>query len=156
MLAKSESSSQRFYSLSSQIQIERQAYYSILESTQKGDLDITPWVKWFIECLGRAIERSQKELNSVLNKARFWESLSNISINGCQRRIINLILDDLFYGSLTSSKWAKMTKCLQDAAYRDILQLINLGVLTKNPEGGRSTSYPLTIASKQLSQTNDN
>ncbi len=143
MLARSEKSSQRFYSLSAQIQKERKTYYSILEKTQKGDLEVTPWIEWFLRCLEKSINGANNALNGVLHKAQFWESIAEAPLNGRQKKIINRMLDGLD-GKLTSSKWAKMTKCSQDTAYRDILELLNLGILTKNSEGGRSTSYSLT------------
>lgn len=142
MLAQSEQSSQRFYSLSSQIQRERNVYYTILEQTQKGDLEITTWLEWFIDCLGRAIEGANSTLSAVLFKAQFWQAINKFHLNERQKKIINLLLDG-FEGKLTSSKFAKITKCSQDTAYRDILGLLNFGILTKNPEGGRSTSYSL-------------
>jgi Fic family protein len=144
ILARSESSSHRFYSLSSQIQIERKNYYTILEETQKGNLDITYWIEWFFGCLERAIGSALSSFEVILTKARFWESLAETTLNDRQRKIINRILDG-FEGKLTTSKWAKMTKCSQDTAYRDILDLLNRGILTKNSEGGRSTSYSLVI-----------
>ncbi len=142
MLARSENNPRRFYSLSAQIQIERKNYYAILEQTQKGTLDITLWLEWFFNCLGRAIKDAFSTLDTILHKAQFWEALAEISLNERQKKIINRMLDG-FDGKLTSSKWAKMTKCSQDTAYRDILDLIDQGILTKNPEGGRSTSYSL-------------
>ncbi len=145
MLARSENSSRRFYSLSAQIQIERKYYYAILEQTQKGDLDITPWIEWFFSCLGRAMAKALSTLGTILYKTQFWEALAEVSLNERQRKIINRILDG-FEGKLTSSKWAKMTKCSQDTAYRDILDLINRGILAKNAEGGRNTSYSLIRA----------
>jgi len=142
MLARSENSSRRFYSLSAQIQNERKSYYAILEQTQKDRLDITPWIDWFINCLRRAIEHALATLDKVLIKKQFWESISEISLNERQRKIITRMLDD-FQGKLTTSKWAKMVKCSQDTAHRDILDLIHKGILQKNEEGGRSTSYSL-------------
>lgn len=142
MLARSEKSPQRFYSLSSQIQQERKDYYKILEQAQKGDLEITEWLEWFIDCLGRAIQGANSTLNAVLFKAQFWQEIDKFQLNERQKKIINLLLDD-FEGKLTSSKFAKIIKCSQDTAYRDILELVNFGILTKNPEGGRSTSYSL-------------
>jgi Fic family protein len=144
ILARSEKSSHRFYSLSAQIQKERKNYYTILEQTQKGSLDITPWINWFLGCLGRAIQQAISTLDSVLHKTQFWEMLREVSLNDRQRKIINRMLDG-FEGKLTSSKWAKITKCSQDTAYRDILNLIDLGIFIKNSEGGRSTSYSLVI-----------
>lgn len=141
-LAQSERSLQRFYSLSSQIRSERAEYYKMLERTQKGSLDITPWMEWFLNCLARAIQGAESTLESVLHKAHFWERLSTLPLNTRQRKVINLMLDG-FEGKLTTSKWAKLTKCSQDTAYRDILALVNQGILKVNPEGGRSTSYSL-------------
>ncbi len=145
LLARSEKSSHRFYSLSAQIQIERKSYYGILERTQKGNLNTTSWIEWFFSCLGRAIEKAISTLDAVVHKAQFWEALAEVSLNERQRKIINRLLDG-FHGKLTSSKWAKIAKCSQDTAYRDILDLIDRDILTKNPEGGRSTSYSLKIS----------
>lgn len=142
LLARSERSRQRFYSMSSQIRVERTAYYAILEETQKGDLDITAWLTWFLDCLGRAIDGADAMLASVLNKARFWERYADASFNERQRVAINRLLNGL-EGKLTSSKWAKLCKCSQDTASRDIDDLIERGVLVKDSAGGRSTSYSL-------------
>lgn len=145
LLARSEKSSRRFYSLSAQIQRERKNYYAILEQTQNGTLDITPWIKWFFDCLGRAIENGLSALETIVHKAQFWESIAEFSLNERQRKMINLLLDG-FNGKLTSSKWAKITKCSQDTAYRDIIDLINRGILVKSSEGGRNTSYSLVTS----------
>lgn len=142
LLARSEKSERRFYSLSSQIQKERKNYYVILEKTQKGNLDITNWIEWFLGCLERAIEEALQTLDKVVHKAHFWELLSNVSLNERQNKVLNLLLEG-FKGKLTTSKWAKITKCSQDTAYRDINDLIDKEILIKNPEGGRSTSYSL-------------
>ncbi len=142
MLARSENSSRRFYSLSAQIQKERKSYYAILEQTQKGKLDITLWIEWFFNCLKRAIEDALSTLEKIRSKSQFWEELAEVSLNERQRKIINRMLDG-FEGKLTSSKWAKITKCSQDTAYRDILDLIEKEILTKSSEGGRNTSYSL-------------
>lgn len=142
MLARSEESSQRFYSLSAQIQKERKGYYNILEKTQKGGLDVTPWLKWFLTCLDRAINNAQGTLKHLVQKSRYWETLAETAMNERQRKVINLLLEG-FEGKLTSSKWAKIAKCSQDTAYRDIMDLIHRGILIKNEEGGRSTSYSL-------------
>jgi Fic family protein len=142
LLARSEGSSQRFYSMSAQIQRERNDYYDILEATQKGSLDVTPWLEWFVACLGRAIDGAQTTLASVLLKARFWQTFGTVPINDRQRLVINRLLDG-FEGKMTSAKWAKLTKCSHDTALRDIQQLVENGVLVRNPEGGRSTSYAL-------------
>jgi Fic family protein len=144
MLARSESSPQRFYSMSAQIRQERNDYYDILERTQKGSMDITLWMDWFLGCLGRAIDAAQITLKSVLAKARLWESLAGISLNDRQRLVINRMLDG-FEGKLTTSKYAKLAKCSQDTALRDILPLVEHGALVRNPEGGRSTSYALEL-----------
>jgi Fic family protein len=141
-LARSEDSPQRFYSMSAQIRAERNAYYDRLERTQKGDLDITPWLTWFLECLGRAIEGADGMLNSVLAKAQFWNRLSATTINDRQRKVLNRMLDG-FDGELTSSKYAKLAKTSQDTAARDIADLIAKGALQKDEGGGRSTSYSL-------------
>ena len=141
-LARSERSPQRFYSMSAQIQQERTAYYEILESTQKNDLDITRWLEWFLACLGRAFDRAKTILAAVLSKARFWDRFAGTEFNERQRSMINRLLNG-FEGKLTSSKWAKLEKCSQDTALRDIEDLIKKGVLTKDAAGGRSTSYSL-------------
>jgi Fic family protein len=148
-LARSERSSQRFYSMSAQIRQEGAAYYEILERTQKGSLDITPWMDWFLGCLGRAIEGAQATLGTVLSKARFWEAVGDFPINERQRLVLNRLLDG-FEGKLTTSKWAKLAKCSHDTALRDIAALVERGILVRNPEGGRSTSYALAnISSKE-------
>jgi Fic family protein len=141
-LARSERSSQRFYSMSAQIRQERGGYYDILEQTQKADTDITRWLTWFLECLGRAIDGAETLLGSVLKKARFWEGLGASPINDRQRLILNKLLDG-FEGKLTSSKWAKLTKVSQDTSQRDITDLVERGILVRSAEGGRSTSYDL-------------
>lgn len=141
MLARSEGSSQRFYSMSSQIQRERNAYYDVLERSQKSTLDITPWIEWFLGCLQRAIAASDTALESILVKARFWEAHSGQPFNDRQRSILNRLLDGGFEGKLTSSKWAKLGKCSQDTALRDITDLVERGILLKDDAGGRSTGY---------------
>ena len=141
-LARSEKSAQRFYSMSAQIRQDRDAYYDVLETTQKGAMDITPWMEWFLGCLRRAIEGAQATLATVLAKARFWETFADFSINNRQRLVVNRLLDG-FEGKLTTSKWAKLAKCSHDTALRDILALVERGILVRNPEGGRSTSYEL-------------
>jgi len=141
-LARSENSTQRFYSMSAQIRLERNAYYDTLEQTQKGDLDVTYWLEWFLGCLDRAIEGAEQILADIFRKARFWEAQIRTPFNERQRAIINRLFDD-FEGKLTSSKWAKLAKCSQDTALRDIDDLVKCGVLVKEPGGGRSTSYAL-------------
>jgi len=148
-LARSENSPQRFYSMSAQIRQERTAYYDILEETQKGTMDVTPWMKWFLECLGRAIDGAPTTLSAVLNKAHFWESVSGKAINERQRLVLNRLLDG-FEGRLTTSKYAKLTKCSPDTALRDILALVSENILVRNAEGGRSTSYALASANTGL------
>jgi Fic family protein len=142
VLARSEQSAQRFYSMSAQIRIERQAYYDTLEATQKGNLDITAWLSWFFQCLDKAVVGAESTLASVLRKAHFWEEHSSQLFNGRQRTILNRLLTG-FDGKLTSSKWAVITKCSADTALRDIDDLIKRGVLRKDTAGGRSTSYSL-------------
>ena len=144
-LARSENSPQRFYSMSAQIRQERNAYYDILEETQRGTMDITPWMDWFLGCLGRAIDGAQTTLSAVLAKARFWERIHGVPLNDRQRLVLNRLLDG-FEGKLTTSKYAKLAKCSQDTALRDILPLVKRGILVLNPEGGRSTSYALAQA----------
>ncbi len=141
-LARSERSSQRFYSMSTQIRQERNAYYDILEETQQGTMDITPWMDWFLGCLGRAIGGAQTSLRGVLSKARFWERVQSVPLNLRQRLILNRLIDG-FEGKLTTSKYAKLAKCSHDTALRDILPLVEQGILVRNSEGGRSTSYSL-------------
>lgn len=141
-LARSEQSSQRFYSMSAQIRTERKTYYEMLEQTQIGGLDVTPWLEWFLGCLDRAFDGTEKTLASVLQKARFWEVHAATQLNDRQRLMLNKLLDG-FEGKLTSSKWAKIAKCSQDSALRDILDLVNQGILIKDAAGGRSTSYSL-------------
>lgn len=142
-LARSEKSPQRFYSMSSQIRQERDAYYRILERTQKGTLDVTPWMEWFLVCLGGAFKGTEATLATVLHKARFWQKHAGLKTNDRQRLLLNRMLDG-FDGKLTSSKWARIAKCSQDTAIRDIQGLVARGVLKKDPGGGRSTSYSTT------------
>jgi Fic family protein len=141
-LARSEDSPQRFYSMSAQIRLERNAYYDMLESTQKGDLDVTPWMEWFLGCLDRAFDGAEKTLAIVFRKAEFWKRHSATPFNERQHDIVNRLLDG-FDGNLTSSKWATIEKCSADTALRDITDLLQRGLLRKNEGGGRSTSYSL-------------
>ena len=145
-LARSERSPQRFYSMSSQIRAERNAYYEVLERTQRGSTDVSEWMGWFLGCLGRSIENSAAALGGVLAKARFWERAAGLSLNDRQRLVLNRLLDGV-EGKLTTSKWAKLAKCSQDTALRDIAFLVDRGVLVRNPGGGRSTSYRLATDS---------
>lgn len=141
-LARSDGSSQRFYSMSNQILVERKKYYAILEKSQHGTIDITEWLVWFLSCLENALLNSTDVLDSVLKKARFWEKHSQTPLNDRQRLMLNKLLDG-FDGKLTSSKWAKIAKCSQDTAIRDIQDLINNNILYKEAQGGRSTNYEL-------------
>ena len=141
-LARSEESSQRFYSMSAQIRLERKAYYDMLEATQKGGLDITPWLEWFLGCLDRAFDGAEKTLAAVFQKADFWQKHAAAKTNERQRDMLNRLLDGL-EGKLTSSKWALLEKCSPDTALRDIRDLLDQGILAKDEGGGRSTSYSL-------------
>ena len=143
-LARSENTPQRFYSMSAQIREERSAYYDILEMTQQGTMDVTAWMAWFLGCLGRAIDGAQTTLHAVLAKARFWDHIRGVPLNDRQRLVLNRLLDG-FEGKLTTSKYAKLAKCSQDTALRDILPLVARGILVRNPQGGRSTSYHLAL-----------
>ena len=143
VLAQEEGTGQRFYSMSAQIRRERKEYYALLERTQKGDLDVTRWQDWFLNCLKRALGGAGDTLGAVLEKARFWQRFAAESLNERQIKVLNRLLDG-FEGKLTSSKWARIAKCSQDTAYRDILDLVERGALQKDPGGGRSTSYSLT------------
>lgn len=141
-LTKTEGGSQRFYSMSAQIRLRRNGYYAILEKTQKGDLDITDWLSWFLDCLGEALDATDIVLERVLVKARFWEKNASTILNERQVLVLNRFMGD-FEGKLTSSKWAKLAKCSSDTALRDIQDLITKGVLQKDLSGGRSASYLL-------------
>ena len=147
-LARSEGSAQRFYSMSAQIQQERNAYYEILERSQRGSLDITPWLAWFLGCLGRAIDGAEDTLALVMHKARFWQTHAAAALNERQHRVLNRVLDG-FEGKLTSSKWAKLAKCSQDTALRDITDLVERGILKRDAAGGRSTSYSIIEAAER-------
>nr|WP_191744277.1 Fic family protein [Brevundimonas guildfordensis]MBD7941907.1 Fic family protein [Brevundimonas guildfordensis] len=141
-LARAEGTAQRFYSMSAQIRAERKAYYEMLEATQKGYLDITAWLLWFIACLDRAFDGAETILASVLRKARFWEALVDHPLNERQRKVLNRLLDG-FEGKLTNAKWAALAKTSSDTALRDISDLMQRGILERDAGGGRSTSYCL-------------
>jgi len=141
-LAGAENTSLRFYSMSAQIRRERGAYYDLLEAVQKGSLDITEWLLWFLGCLDRAIAGTEISLAGVFLKEQFWKTYVGLSFNARQRLMLNKLLDG-FNGKLTSTKWAALAKCSQDTAQRDIQQLIDNGVMVRSPGGGRSTSYTL-------------
>ena len=144
LLARADGSPQRFYSLSAQIQRERNAYYNILERTQKGTLDVTEWLAWFLAALHRSTDQANLTLDAVLAKAHCWQQFSGLPMNERQRKWINRLLDG-FEGKLTSSKWAAIAKCSADTALRDINELLASGVLRKSESGGRSTSYVLNV-----------
>ncbi|MFH0702893.1 MAG: Fic family protein [bacterium] len=143
LLARAENISQRFYSMSVQLTKERNAYYNMLERTQKGTLDITDWILWFLDCLLRAIENTKETLTAIFNKALFWQKFSGQILNNRQKKVINRLLDG-FEGNLTSSKWAKLCKCSQDTANRDIAELLEKNILFKIG-AGRSTHYVLNM-----------
>ena len=153
-LARADGSRERFYSMSVQIRQERDAYYDILEKTQKNTdaaeqgIDITAWLEWFLACLNRALDATETTLAGVFRKASFWKCHPAGSMNDRQRIIVNKLLDGL-EGKLTSSKWAKIAKCSQDTALRDILDLVEKGVLVKDSAGGRSTSYRLSVTKQR-------
>ncbi len=140
LLARADGSPQRFYSLSAQIQRERSAYYDILERTQKGTMDVTPWLAWFLTALHRAIDQAQTSLDRVLVTSRFWRHWAMTPMNERQVKLLNKLLDG-FEGKLTSRKWALIGKCSPDTALRDINDLVARGVLRRTEAGGRSTAY---------------
>lgn len=151
LFARSDDTPQRFYSMSAQIRSERKDYYNILEKTQKGTLDITEWLVWYLKCLEDALNSSDIILSKVFYKHKFWTKFASETLNNRQILLINKLLDDL-KGQLTTSKWAKIAKCSQDTALRDIQDLLNKKILQKNLSGGRSTNYTLiTLIEKQPS-----
>ncbi|MDQ6762857.1 MAG: Fic family protein [Bacteroidota bacterium] len=141
-LARADATNQRFYSMSAQIRKERNSYYNVLEETQKATLDITTWLEWFLNCLDKALSATNETLAAVMTKTRFWEKHVSASFNDRQKIMLNRLLDG-FNGKLTSSKWAKITKCSSDTAVRDINDLLYRKILEKEPQGGRSTNYIL-------------
>lgn len=146
-LARSDKTEQRFYSMSAQIQIERNVYYDILEATQKGTLDITAWLLWFLDCLKRAMDNTYLTLEKVRARTAFWEEHSSTDLNTRQQKMIAILLND-FFGNLNVSKWAKITKCSTDTALRDIQDLTQKNILIKEAAGGRSTNYKLKTSIK--------
>jgi Fic family protein len=142
LLAQADKTNQRFYSMSARIRQERKVYYEILEKTQKGNLDITEWIKWFLQCLVNALKSTDSILTKVLFKADFWNRHSKTILNERQKKLIYKLLDG-FDGKLTSSKWAKIAKCSKDTAIRDINDLLGKNILQKEAAGGRSTNYEL-------------
>lgn len=141
-LARADEMPHRFYSMSAEIRKQRKGYYEILEKTQKGGLDITGWLEWFLDCLQAALLNTEKLISTILQKAAFWDKYRSVAMNERQIRMVNLLWDG-FDGKLTSSKWGKITKCSPDTALRDIQDLIAKGVLCKTDEGGRNTNYEL-------------
>lgn len=141
-LARADGTKERFYSMSSQIEAERKYYYLNLEQSQRGTLDVTSWMEWFIGCLERAIAGADETLSKVLRKAKIWDRVNQGPVNERQRAVINRLMDD-FVGKLTSSKYAKLAKCSEDTALRDIRALMERGIFVQNEGGGRSTSYAL-------------
>lgn len=141
-LSQADGTKDRFYSMSSGIEAQRKEYYQQLEAAQRGSLDITAWLAWFLRCLDRTIDEAATSLGSVLHKARLWQRINPQPVNERQREVINRMLDD-FQGHLTTSKYAKLAKCSNDTALRDIRELLERGIILKNPGGGRSTSYRL-------------
>ncbi|MCL2040583.1 MAG: Fic family protein [Bacteroidales bacterium] len=148
LLARSDGSPQRFYSMSNQILKERKKYYSALGNTQHSDSDITFWLNWFLNCLKNSLLNTEITLKSVFRKANFWEKHKNTQLNERQKLIVNKLFDN-FYGKLTSSKWAKMTKISSDTALRDIKDLIEKGILKQDEAGGRSTNYELIVENEK-------
>ena len=144
LLARSDNTSQRFYSLSGQILLERKMYYKMLQKMQLGKGDITEWLDWFLNCLYRSLISTEDALQKVMYKADFWDKHRETEINARQRFMLNKLLDG-FDGKLKTSKWAKMTKCSTDTALRDIKDLIDKGILQQDNSGGRSTNYELNI-----------
>ena len=142
-LSRADGSKERFYSMSAAIEAARKEYYLQLESAQRGSLDITSWLAWFLECLDRAIDASDTLLAAVLRKARVWQRINTKPVNERQREVINRMLEHDWKGHLNSSKYSRLTKCSQDTALRDIKELLERGILLKNESGGRSTSYRL-------------
>ena len=144
-LARSERSPQRSYSMSARIRKERKDYYTILEQAQKSSMDATPWLEWFLACLHRALTDAQSRLGTAIKKARFWDRYGKEALNNRQISVLQRFMQDDWKGKLTTSKWARIAKCSQDTAGRDINDLIRRGARVKNPEGGRSTSYSINL-----------
>jgi Fic family protein len=147
-LARADGTKNRFYSLSSQIEAERKDYYDQLELQQRSSSDITPWLQWFLACLERAISSAETTLENVFFKAKLWQKINKNPVNKRQCLIINRMLDDNFKGHMNTSKYAKIAKCSNDTALRDIQDLKERGIFSQNSGGGRNTSYriPPTFA----------
>ena len=146
-LARAENRARRFYSLSSSIKRERSAYYSVLEAAQRGTMDVTHWLGWFVACVGKAIDAAEETLKLVMQKSSVWNAANERGINARQRVVLTRLLAG-FEGKLTSARYAKLAKCSQDTALRDIDELIRFGILERGDAGGRSTSYRLAHALK--------
>jgi Fic family protein len=142
-LARADGTPDRFYSLSSQIEAERKHYYDQLEKQQRATPDITDWLSWFLDCLGRAISNAETTLGNVLFKAQLWDTINQKPVNNRQRLILNRVLENDFAGFMNTSKYAKLAKCSNDTALRDIQELKERGIFIQNSGGGRSTSYRL-------------
>ena len=144
LLCRSDRTPLRFYSMSNHIMADRKRYYEILERTQKGSLDITEWIEWFLDCIQKAIINSYEDAEKVLKKYSYLHSIQNIPMNGRQSLMITRLLDSAWFGVLNTSKWAKIAKCSTDTALRDISDLVNKGILEKeSTAGGRSTNYKI-------------
>lgn len=141
-LARADGDYQRFYSMSAQIRLDRNGYYQLLEKTQKGNLDLTEWMLWYLKCLDKALHAADQGLRNVLGKTKFWDKHLHTQINERQRLMLNKLWDG-FNGKLNSSKWAKIAKCSADTALRDINDLIQKNILVKEEGGGRSTCYEI-------------
>ncbi|MCS3735701.1 Fic family protein [Mucilaginibacter dorajii] len=148
LLARADDTSQRFYSMSAQILNEKTAYYHLLETTQKGGLDITSWINWFLACLDHAMDHTEEVLSRIFTRNSFWEHNRDVDFNSRQHQMITNLLDD-FYGKLTTGKWSKMAKCSVDTALRDIQDLVDKGIMEKETGGGRNTSYTLILPQKK-------
>lgn len=145
-LAQDDNQEHRYYSLSAQIMEERESYYEILESSQKGDSDITQWLVWFLECFSRTIYRSEQILSEIIAKAKFWSMHAQAPLSERQRKVINKLLDagpGGFEGGLTTRKYASMAKVSKVTAFRELTILLELGIIQKNPGKGRNVSYDL-------------
>lgn len=142
LLTRADGNARRYYSMSSQIRQRRNEYYAILEKTQKNGLDITEWLEWFLSCLHESLLTTDETLNIVLRRVEFWDKHATTQMNERQRLMVNKMQED-FFGKLSSSKWAKITKSSQDTAGRDIQDLVAKGILAKDIAGGRSTAYDL-------------
>jgi Fic family protein len=144
LLARADGTTQRYYSLSSSIEADKRNYYLMLERTQKGSMDVTAWLLWYMETLDAALKESGELLKATLTRARFWSQHIQTQFNERQKKMVDALLDD-FFGALNTSKWAKMTGCSTDTALRDIKDLVDKGVLVQLEAGGRSTGYALVV-----------